>query len=172
MKTEANAWENSRADQWKPETHFTCSIILTNFAEVFNRLLRHGQHVYFFYKIIIFIANKKKDDIQSAYCKFSQLGDSQTTLLTSFSCFIALWKHTCRPIKTHVLSKLFYNRRYGNFNIINCAFLKLNYYRGINNDVMSRRVAQLVIALPSVLEVPSSILNDSNVWLPTFLWSV
>ena len=45
------------------------------------------------------------------YCKFSQLGDSQTTLFTPFSCFIALWKHTCRPIKMHihVLSKLFYN---------------------------------------------------------------
>ena len=30
---------------------------------------------YFFYKIIIFRLNKEKDDIQSAYCKFSQLGD-------------------------------------------------------------------------------------------------
>ena len=28
-------------------------------------------------------------------------------VLTSFSCSIALWKHTCRPIKTHVLPKLF-----------------------------------------------------------------
>ena len=63
---------------------------------------------YFLYEIIIFI-NKEKHDIRSAYCKFLQLGDSQTTLLTSFSCFIVLWKHTCRPIKTHVLSKLFYN---------------------------------------------------------------
>ena len=60
---------------------------------------------YFFYEIIVFIVNKEKN----AYCKFSQLGDSQTTLLTPFSCFIALWKHTCWPIKTHVLSKLFYN---------------------------------------------------------------
>ena len=31
---------------------------------------------YFFYKIIIFIVNKEKDDIWSAYCKFSQLEDS------------------------------------------------------------------------------------------------
>ena len=44
----------------------------------------------FFYKIVIFIVNKEKDDIRSAYCKFSQLRDSQTTLLTPFSCFIAL----------------------------------------------------------------------------------
>ena len=29
--------------------------------------------------------------------------------LTSFAFFIALWKHTCWPIKTRVLSKLFYN---------------------------------------------------------------
>ena len=30
---------------------------------------------YFFYKIIIFIVNKEKDNIRSAYCKFLQLGD-------------------------------------------------------------------------------------------------
>ena len=41
---------------------------------------------YFFSEIIIFIVNKEKDDVQSVYCKFSQLGDSQTTLLTTFSC--------------------------------------------------------------------------------------
>ena len=48
VKAEANVWENSRADQWKPETQprvFTCSRIPTNFAEVFNRLWRLGQHV-------------------------------------------------------------------------------------------------------------------------------
>ena len=111
VKSEGNVWKNSWADKWKPETQsrvFTCSRILTNFAVVFNR---HGGTDMFcsFYKIIIFIVNKEKDDIRSAYCKLSQLGDSQTTWLTSFSCFIALWKHTCRPIKRHVLSKLFYN---------------------------------------------------------------
>ena len=37
---------------------------------------------YFFYKIIIFSLNKEKDDIRSAYRKFLELGDSQTTLLT------------------------------------------------------------------------------------------
>ena len=36
---------------------------------------------YFFYKIV-FIVNKEKDDIRSTYWKFSQLRDSQTTLLT------------------------------------------------------------------------------------------
>ena len=40
--------------------------------EVFtNRLWRHGQHVLFLYEIIIFSVNKKKDGLQSAYCKFS-----------------------------------------------------------------------------------------------------
>ena len=50
VKTDANIWENLRADQWKPEMQsrvFTCSRILTNFAEVFNRLWRHGKHVLF-----------------------------------------------------------------------------------------------------------------------------
>ena len=47
-------------------------------------------------------------------CNFSQLDRDNnnktelTILLSSFSCFIALWKHTCRPIKAHILSKLFY----------------------------------------------------------------
>ena len=84
VKTEANVWGNLRADQWK-----TCSRILTNFPDVFNRLWSTNNMFYFFYKIIIFIVNKK-DDIRSASCKFSQLGDSQTTLFTPFSCFIAL----------------------------------------------------------------------------------
>ena len=42
MKTEANVWENSKADQWKPKTQlrvFTCSRILTNFAEEANSSL-------------------------------------------------------------------------------------------------------------------------------------
>ena len=55
---------------------------------------------YFFYKMIIFIVSKEKDDMRSAYCI------SHNSETVSF--FIALWKHTCRPIKTHVLSKLFY----------------------------------------------------------------
>ena len=62
---------------------------------------------YFVYKIIIFSVNKEKDDIRSAYCKFSQLGDSQTTLFMSFSCYIALWKHTCWQIKTMYYSNFF-----------------------------------------------------------------
>ena len=45
---------------------------------------------YFFYKIIIFIVNKEKGYIRSSYCKFSYLGDSQTTLLKPFLCFIVL----------------------------------------------------------------------------------
>ena len=50
VKTEVNVWENSTADQWKPETQsrvFTSSRILTNVAEVFNRLWKHGEHVLF-----------------------------------------------------------------------------------------------------------------------------
>ena len=43
---------------------------------------------YFFYIIIIFSVNEEKDDKRSPYCKLSLLGDSQTTLLTPFSCFI------------------------------------------------------------------------------------
>ena len=53
----------------------------------------------FFYKISIFRLNKEKDDIRSAYIYFSFFNETvnshnfeiePTTLLTSFSCFIAL----------------------------------------------------------------------------------
>ena len=111
VKTEANVWENSRADQWKPETQSRVSPAW-EFSQTLPRFSAgYGgtdKMFYFFYKIIIFVVKKEKDDIRSAYCKFSLLGDSQTILLTPFSCFIALWKHTCWPIKTHVQSKLFY----------------------------------------------------------------
>ena len=80
---------------------------------------------YFFYKIIIFIVNKKKDCLRSAYCKFSQLWDRQTTLLTPFSCFIALWKHTCKPIKTHIQSKLFH-KHLSNYVPLECLRNALN----------------------------------------------
>ena len=72
------------------------AMLTFNYAQEFSQtLLRFStgyggtdNMLYFFNKIIIFIVNKEKDDIRSAYCKFSQLGDSQTTLLTSFSCFM------------------------------------------------------------------------------------
>ena len=41
MTTEANVWDNSRADQWKP-----------------------GRMFYFFYKILTFRLNKEKDDLK------------------------------------------------------------------------------------------------------------
>ena len=64
VKTEANVWENLRADQWKPEKQlriFACSKILKSFAEVFNRLWRHGQHVFFqFIKLFFSLLTKRK----------------------------------------------------------------------------------------------------------------
>ena len=72
VKTGANVWEISRANQLQPETQsrvFTCSKIFTNFAEVnvFNRLWRHGEHVLFlcFYKIVILQLNKEKDKVRN-----------------------------------------------------------------------------------------------------------
>ena len=108
MKTKVNVWENLSADQWKPETQsrvFTCLRILTNFADAFFFTGYGGKDMfYFFYKIFIFSLNKEKDDIQS--------GDMSTIFMTSFSCLIALWKHICRPMKTYVLSKVFYKSKY------------------------------------------------------------
>ena len=49
---------------------------------------------YFFYKIIIFIVNREKDDIRNAYCKSSQLGKSQTTLSNYENTLVDQSKHT------------------------------------------------------------------------------
>ena len=60
---------------------------------------------YSFYEIIVFRLNKERDDIRSTYVYLSLVHETvnshnleiePTTLLTSFSCFIALGKHTCR----------------------------------------------------------------------------
>ena len=71
---------------------------------------------YFFYKIITFWLYKKKDDILNVFVQFCFFYESVNSynletvryIAHVNSCFIALWKHTCSPIKTHVLSKLFY----------------------------------------------------------------
>ena len=53
---------------------------------------------YFFYKVIIFF-HKEKDDIRSAlYCKFSQIGDSQTTLLYTVVKWIGNNVSDCTPV--------------------------------------------------------------------------
>ena len=67
MKTEMNVWENSRTDQWKPETQlrvFTCLRIHTYFAEAFTRVQYEGTEnmFYFFYK-----TKKKKTDKACIY---------------------------------------------------------------------------------------------------------
>ena len=121
VKTETNVWENWIADQWKGETQsrvFTCSIIFRNFPR-FPPVYEGTDNMYFFYKFVIFRFNKEKDYIRSAYVclnffhetilTFHNLETEPTILRTSFPCSIAPWKHTCRPIKTRVLSKSFYN---------------------------------------------------------------
>ena len=70
VKTEANVWENSRADRWKPETQssvFSCSRIHSNLGEVFTCLWYTEKMFYFFYKDNSFRFNKEKEDIGSAY---------------------------------------------------------------------------------------------------------
>ena len=108
MKTKSNVWENSRADPWE------FSQTLPRFSPGYEGT-ENMFHI--FYKIIIFRLNKKKDYIRRAYLYLNFFHETVTShnlktelsiLLTSFSCFIALSKHTCRPIKPHVLSKLFY----------------------------------------------------------------
>ena len=64
MKTEANVWENPRADQWKTETQ---SRVLPagEFSQTLPRFSPGYEGTdnmfYFFYKIIIFRFNEEKD---------------------------------------------------------------------------------------------------------------
>ena len=95
---------------------------------------------YFFYKIIIFVVNKEKDNIRSAYCKFSQLGDSQTTLLTPFSCYentlVDQSKRTYYPknfiiLITYSVCKMLYQ------GIFSPPTIKFKYPRGILYHISS-----------------------------------
>ena len=93
---------NSRVDQWKPEMQtriFTCSRILTNFTEIFNSLWRHRQHVLFSLIKLLFSVLTKRKTIYEA-----RTGNSYNSERVIFV-LIAQWKHTCRPIKTQVLSQ-------------------------------------------------------------------
>ena len=112
-------WEFS--SRWNASRVFT--VLLSNSPKRFTHFSPGYEGTenafYFFCKIIILRFNKEKDCIQSAYDVYlnffhetitsHDLETEPTILLTTFSCFIATWKHTCTPIKTHVLSKLFYN---------------------------------------------------------------
>ena len=125
MKIEMNVWQNLRADQWTRDAVEVYDSPVWEFSQSLPRFSPGYKGTdnmfYLFYKIIIFCLNKKKDDIQSVYlyfnffhswnCKFLQI-ESQSYRSCHFCASIALWKHTCSPIKTHVLSKLFYRLFY------------------------------------------------------------
>ena len=63
---------------------------------------------YFFYKIISFLI-KSKTIYEAQIYTFMKLYILTTRRKSNH---IALWKYTCWPIKTHVLSKLFYKVNY------------------------------------------------------------
>ena len=86
-----------------------------------------------FIKYIFSVSTKRKTIYKAR--EFSQLWDSQPHYwLTSFSCFIALWKHTCRPIKTHVLSKLFYKNTYSCFVALRIMLFLLIVFSKLRNN--------------------------------------
>ena len=122
-------WENSRGDQRKPETQ--------------SRGLPAQEFSQNYIKLLFSVLTKRTEDyIRSVYmyslcsfmnCKFSQLGDC-LSYCSSFSWLVALWKHTstCRPIKTHVLTKLFYKYHYS-----------IVYYIMINSPFLNRFLKKL-----------------------------
>ena len=63
-----------------------------------------------FIKLLFSVLTKRKTIYKARTINSYNSEPQTTTLLTSFSCFAALWKHTCWPIKTNVLSKLFYKQ--------------------------------------------------------------
>ena len=98
VKTEANDWEiweqlseNLRCSrEFSPAREFSQS--LPRFTQAMK-----AQTTCFisFIKSLFSVLTKRKTICEAVtFSKFSQLEDSQTTLLTSFSSFIALWKHT------------------------------------------------------------------------------
>ena len=88
---------------------------------------------FFFYKIIDLFSflTKRKTIYEALMLHFNffretvnshNLETAVTLLLTPFSCFIALWKHNCRPIKTHVLSRYYFINWFNNKLILTSAF--------------------------------------------------
>ena len=84
----------------------------------FNQAIKARRTLlYFFYKIILFSDLKIRKTTYVA-CIYSLTSFTKLLILTtwkqpmislkSFSCFIALWKHIWWPIKTHVLTGIFY----------------------------------------------------------------
>ena len=101
VKTEANVWKNSRADQRKPKTQTRVSPA-GEFSQTLPRFSPDYEGTenifYFFYKIIVFRFNKEKNNIRSACVYFNFFHETVTShnleieatiLLTSFLCFIA-----------------------------------------------------------------------------------
>ena len=119
VKTDANFWENSRADYWKPETQlrvFTRSRILKTLPS-FPPGYEDTENIFYFFYKIIFRLSKKKDDkiIRRAYVYFNFFHKTvnsynlETANHNAHVIFVlyTLWKHTCRPIKTHVFKTSF-----------------------------------------------------------------
>ena len=106
VKTEGNIWENSRADQWKPEMQTVEDLHLLENShkhcqlKVFNRLWRHERQCFIsFIKLLFSVLTKRKMIYgQSAYCKFSQLGDSKLNHIAH----IIFMLHSA--MKTHLLT--------------------------------------------------------------------
>ena len=62
-----------------------------------------------FIKLFLLLRKRKTIyEVRTVNSHNSETVKPHCLLLTSFSCFIALRKHSCKPIKMHVLSKLFY----------------------------------------------------------------
>ena len=71
VKTEANIWENSRANQWKPETHrsreFSPAREFSQTLPRFSPDYEGTENMFYFFYKIIFHFNKEKDDMLNAY---------------------------------------------------------------------------------------------------------
>ena len=64
-----------------------------------------------FIKLLFSLLTKRKTMYEARTVK-SQNSEQSTTLLTPFLCFIAPWKHTCRPIETHELFKFYFIKQH------------------------------------------------------------
>ena len=116
--------------------------LLVNFHKLcqgFHQAMKARKTCFIYFKKSLFFVVTKRKTIYEACINFNFFHETAnlttwrepTILLTSFLSFIALWKHICWPIKTHVLSKIFYKQLYTtastNFKLFLKAFFFLKF---------------------------------------------
>ena len=136
VKTEANVWENSRVDQWKPETQFSPAREISQTLPMFSPCYEGTENMfYFFYKIIVFRLSKEKYDIRSAWVEchfFHEIVNSYNLKKANHIAHVIFVLHSA--MKTHFKT----NQNARTIQTILWIYIKLRtYHQGLFCNVIN-----------------------------------